>query len=428
MKWGRILLMVALIFLSATESTQAFSISELRDQIEKKRQEKEKLEEENKKLEAQIDEANKKSQSLQGTVKALDTTQKKLQNDIKVTENKIGTTELSIKKVALEIQTKVSTITADKEALAKTIRNLQSAESHSTIEVFLQYDTLNEFWSTLEAMSQFQGSVRDHIAGLKKVKLELEGKQVEFQGKKQELVEFKGELSDRKVIVDQNKKTKSTLLAQTRNQETEYRRLLERNIELGRKFEAELFEFESQLERAIDRSKLPAERLGLLSWPLEKIIITQRFGKTVESRRLYVSGTHNGTDFRASVGTPVMAVSGGVVEGIGNTDEQAGCYSYGKWILVKHGNGLSSLYAHLSAIKMSSGQTVGQGEIIAYSGGQPGTFGSGFSTGPHLHLTLYASDGVKIQRYEASKFCKQVSIPTASASAYLDPLAYLPSL
>ena len=48
--------------------------------------------------------------------------------------------------------------------------------------------------------------------------------------------------------------------------------------------------------------------------------MTQLFGKTVDSKRLYVSGTHDGVDFRASVGTPVMAMADGMVLGIGNTD------------------------------------------------------------------------------------------------------------
>jgi murein DD-endopeptidase MepM/ murein hydrolase activator NlpD len=140
------------------------------------------------------------------------------------------------------------------------------------------------------------------------------------------------------------------------------------------------------------------------------------------------SGTHNGVDFKASVGTPVKAVLGGIVKGTGNTDDQAGCYSYGRWVLIEHPNGLSSLYAHLSQSRVSQGQSISTGEVLGYSGGQPGVFGSGYSTGPHLHLGLYASQGVEVKQYTQSLFCKKVFIPVASANAYLDPLAYLPAL
>ena len=184
------------------------------------------------------------------------------------------------------------------------------------------------------------------------------------------------------------------------------------------KFERELFLFESQLKKAIDPNSFPTGKKGILSWPLDNILITQPFGKTVDSKKLYVSGTHNGVDFKASRGTRVMSVGDGVVEGVGNTDEQRGCYSYGKWVLIKHENGLSSMYAHFDLIKVAPGQEVKAGDVISYSGQ------TGYATGPHLHLTLYASQGVEIQKYSSSINCKNVSIPVANSKAYLDPMLY----
>lgn len=166
----------------------------------------------------------------------------------------------------------------------------------------------------------------------------------------------------------------------------------------------------------------------MLSWPLDKIFITQRFGRTAGAARLYASGSHNGVDFRAPQGTRVLTMLGGVVEGTGNTDEQRGCYSYGRWILIKHGNGLTSIYSHLSATIVTPGQTVQTGQVIGYSGGTPGLYGSGYSTGPHLHIGLFASQGVSVRQFTQSKGCKQVMVPIADIKAYLDPLAYLPSL
>ena len=407
---------------------QALSVEELQREIEKKRLEKERLDAENKILEAQILETNKQAKTLQSAVKSLDTTQKKLQNDIKVTQTKIGSTELSIKKLAIEIIDRETQIENNKKAIAETIRGLEIADDQSLVTAVLQYEDINELWNSVETLKRFQESIRGFTRDLRIVKSELQEKKTENETKKVELVSFKGDLSDQKVVVEQNKKAKTTLLTQTQSKEAEYKKMLERNIELGKKFEQELYLYESQLQIAIDKSKLPTERLGVLQWPLDSVTITQRFGKTVDSKRLYVSGTHNGADFRATTGTPVKAVLGGVVEGTGNTDEQAGCYSYGRWGLVKHPNGLSSFYAHLSLTKVALGQSVNGGQVIGLSGGQPGSFGSGYSTGPHLHLGLYASQGVSIQKYSQSKFCKQVSIPVVSSQAYLDPLAYLPPI
>lgn len=418
---------LCLIF-GVTNYSHALSVSELQQEIEKKRLEKERLEAENRKLEAQIQETGKQAQTLQSAVKTLDTTQKKLQNDLKVTETKIGSTELSIKKLGLEISDKEKRIATNKEAMAETIRNLQSVSDKSFIESLLEYENINDLWDNIETLKKFQSSVQQSIRDLRNLKEELSEKKNQNEEKKVELVEFKEDLSDQKVVVEQNKKAKSTLLVQTKNKEEEYKKLLAKNIELGKKFEQELFLYEAQLQIEIDKSKLPTEKLGVLRWPLDAVSITQRFGSTVDSKRLYVSGTHNGVDFRATMGTPVKSVLAGIVQGTGNTDAQPGCYSYGRWILIKHPNGLSSLYAHLSVSRVTTGQSVASGEVIGLSGGQPGTSGAGYSTGPHLHLGLYASEGVSVAKYTQSKFCKQVDIPIAGPSAYLDPLAYLPPI
>ena len=124
------------------------------------------------------------------------------------------------------------------------------------------------------------------------------------------------------------------------------------------------------------------------------------------------------------MGTPIKSAQGGIVRDFGNTDAYRGCYSYGKWILVEHFNGLSTLYAHLSLIKVRKEQEVKAGDLIGYSGN------TGYSTGPHLHFTVYATKGVKIVRLGDIKTitnCADAHIPVAPFNAYLNPLSYLPN-
>jgi murein DD-endopeptidase MepM/ murein hydrolase activator NlpD len=116
--------------------------------------------------------------------------------------------------------------------------------------------------------------------------------------------------------------------------------------------------------------------------------LPQAFGKTVAAKRLYVSGSHSGVDFRASVGTPVYAAGDGVVEGVRKSDLTCPRASFGKWVFIRYPNGLATVYAHLSLIKASEGQKVHTGDLVAYSGN------TGHSTGPHLHVTVMASNGV----------------------------------
>jgi murein DD-endopeptidase MepM/ murein hydrolase activator NlpD len=185
--------------------------------------------------------------------------------------------------------------------------------------------------------------------------------------------------------------------------------------------EQEVRNYESQLKFILDPSKLP--NAGVLSWPLDDVYVTQLFGKTVAAKRLYASGSHSGVDFRASVGTPIKAMADGIILGTGDTDTTCPGASFGKWILIEHNNGLSSAYGHLSLIKVSSGTKVSRGEIIGYSGA------TGHVTGPHLHVTIYASSAVKVETLP-SKSCsgKTLTQPIAAVNAYLDPMYYLPAL
>jgi murein DD-endopeptidase MepM/ murein hydrolase activator NlpD len=102
--------------------------------------------------------------------------------------------------------------------------------------------------------------------------------------------------------------------------------------------------------------------------------ITSRFGKRS-------SGTHTGLDIATSKGTPIKAVSSGTVIYSGYKG------SYGNLVIIDHGNGVQTYYAHCSALYVNANQSVSQGEVIAAVGS------TGNSTGPHLHLEIRV-DGV----------------------------------
>jgi murein DD-endopeptidase MepM/ murein hydrolase activator NlpD len=162
------------------------------------------------------------------------------------------------------------------------------------------------------------------------------------------------------------------------------------------------------------------ERTGTFG---NKFCLTQYFGNTAFAQSGAYNGKgHNGVDFGVPPGTKVTAALAGTVVETGNTDAVSGCLSYGKWILVRHPNGLSTLYAHLSAISVSAGQQVVTGQLLGYSGN------TGYSTGPHLHFTVYASSGVNVVRLgdvKAITSCGAARVPVAGFEAYLNPLDYL---
>jgi len=77
---------------------------------------------------------------------------------------------------------------------------------------------------------------------------------------------------------------------------------------------------------------------------------------------------------------------------------------------------------HLSVISVAQGQNLDTGDVIGLSGN------TGNSEAPHLHVSVYATEGVRIQQFVNSIGCKQAFVPLADPKAYLDPLLYFPSI
>jgi len=116
---------------------------------------------------------------------------------------------------------------------------------------------------------------------------------------------------------------------------------------------------------------------GSLLWPVDGYAITAGVGWRVHPVYGYRS-CHTGTDIGAPTGTPAHAAAAGTVAWVQPDDGGP----YGNNILVDHGNGLSTFYAHLSAFEVTQGQHVSAGQTIALTGD------TGWSTGPHLHFEV----------------------------------------
>lgn len=97
-------------------------------------------------------------------------------------------------------------------------------------------------------------------------------------------------------------------------------------------------------------------------------------------------------DFGVPVGTRVTAAAAGIVNHGSNPD------GFGSYIRLDHGNGYWTMYGHLSGYEVGNGTFAKAGDVIALSGGAPGTPGAGNSTAPHLHFGVHGDPGVGISR------------------------------
>jgi murein DD-endopeptidase MepM/ murein hydrolase activator NlpD len=123
-----------------------------------------------------------------------------------------------------------------------------------------------------------------------------------------------------------------------------------------------------------------------LSWPMVSFQITQPFGPTsllLEPPYGPYPHFHTGIDMAAPLGTSVTAAADGVVVAVGHSG-----VGYGNYVVIAHGSGVETLYGHLLATTVSTGQVVVRGQQVGLEGS------TGFSTGPHLHFELRVNGAV----------------------------------
>ena len=393
--------------------TLAQTAEEVRDKINQKSAEIAKLEEQIEAYQKELDSLGKQKDSLSVSIKQLDITRKKLNTDISITQNKIDKTNLQIQNLNTDIGSKESSINNNMDSIELEIRKINELEDSNLLETILSDNNFTLIWNDINDIITVRESIRDNTKRLREKKTVLEDTRGQTIAAKNELTRLKNQLSDQRTIVIQNTNAKNKLLKETKNSEANYQNLVQEQLARKLAYEQELESYESQLKFILDPSKIPSTRV--FSWPLEKIFVTSPYAPRW-------GGFHRGTDFRASVGTPVKSMAEGVVIGIGDTDKCCPGASFGKWILIEYNNGLSSTYGHLSLINVAKGQEVSRGQVVGYSGN------TGSSTGPHLHVSVYVSEGVKVDSFASKSYPGRILVqPIASTDAYLDPMRFLPA-
>lgn len=403
-------------------------VDELEEQIEQNSQVVNELEEKIQEDQKKLDQLQGEKNTLNKAILNLTYSENKIQKDILTTGSEINNTEKEITTLETEIQTLEREMNERRYLISETIKDLRQKDSKSFWEVMLSYETFSGFLDEIFSLQTLSDLLRSQTQLLAQNRSELGQKKEITFGKKVELEEQKEQLADQKQVVAITKQQKNELLSETQSTEAVYQASLAEKLEQKREFESLLLELESQLQIAISKDSYAGNNPGLFSWPVEGYRVTQFFGNTDFAKTAYNGRGHSGIDFATPIGTPVRAVMDGTIIGVGNTEnygayDSAGryrkCISYGGWFVVKHDNGLATLGAHLSMTKVQVGQRVKRGEIIAYTGN------TGYSTGPHLHFSTYAAEGVTFRELN-STYCNGALIPIIALNAYLDPFAYLP--
>ena len=313
---------------------------------------------------------------LQDKIDSLESEKASLQADIDAIQYNIDKTVAEIEKNQKEIDEKQAEFDKSYELYCQRLRAMYVSGTASNLEVLLTCTDMSAMLTRsqmIKSVSQQDSKILDDL--MKKME-EIEKKKQELEVKNNELNEDKDKLEESKKelqsSIDEINSSKSELDAQAAeanalmrkisNKQSEYMELIETNRD-------QIREIENEINQAI--SGAGSYGSGQLRYPTDSRTISAGYPN-------YSSGAyHGGIDFPVSTGSNVYAAASGRVIIVKYLD-----YSYGYYVLIDHGDGLSTLYAHNSQILVSQGQTVSAGQIIAKSGS------TGNSTGPHCHFEV----------------------------------------
>lgn len=358
----------------------------IENRINETEQKIQKLSGQQKETEEYISTLDTKIQLLQDKIDVLEQDSNRLQDNINTVQNKITKTEQDIDDLQVQIDKKQAEFDKTFEEYCQRLRALYIAGSATNLEVLLTSTDISSILTRsqmIKSVSKKDSKSLDELMKkmeeIEKDKASLEKKRIDLQKDRESLVAEKAELqknidsvSSAKSELDAKVSEANALIRKLSNQKSEYQEAIEEDKEL-------VAEVENEIQAAIAAAQAQQSHgggnyvagTGQLGYPTSYRSISAGFPN-------YSSGRyHGGIDFPCPEGTDVHAADSGTVI-VANPL----WYSYGHYIIIDHGNGLSTLYAHNSQLLVSVGQSVSKGQLIAYSGN------TGNSTGAHCHFEV----------------------------------------
>ena len=263
------------------------------------------------------------------------------------------------------------------------VRAMEESGRYNYFEVLFGASSIGEFLSLIDDIGdimrsdkELEDAYRQSVAYLKAVKTEYEQAKAEMEDSKTELETLKAqqekdiaEAASVIAFLQGDISSNSSLLSQLSEQEKQLNADIQKKVdELNKQQEA----------NKGNNGSGSTVGTGNLVWPSYCTYITSRQGPRTHP----ITGeyrNHGGTDIGASYGSAIYAADSGTV--VRSADGWNG--GWGNYVMIDHGNGMQTLYAHMSSRAVSVGQTVSRGQTIGYVGS------TGMSTGAHLHFEMY---------------------------------------
>lgn len=349
---------------------------------QKKKEQQEKLKE----LEKQIAEAKAKKEDVMVTKNLLDQRNQLLLEQIDDTQNQIDDAAAQIARYELLEQEQY-------ELFCQQVRSEEERGSLSYLSVLFKATSMADLLNRMEFVNEVAEYNKTLIAAMKETRENIKAEKTEMEAKEAKLGEQQDELQGK---LDETTKLMNEYAADQR----ELEKLYAAEEAAGKAIVAEI-------NRLMAESDVVPSAEGFI-WPVttsRKISSPQ--GNRVSPGNGIGSSNHKGVDIcNVSYSSKIYATKSGkvLIASMPYSDPDGGSSGYGNYVVIDHGGGMSTLYAHMSIVKVSVGQYVSQGDVIGVTGN------TGASTGPHLHYEVHSTTMVNGR----------------AVTVYENPLNYLP--
>ena len=307
-----------------------------------------------------------------------------LSSEISNVESQISTYAELITQTEAELLDAQEREAAQYELFCKRVRAMEERGTISYWSVLFKADSFTDLLSRLDFINEIMDSDQKVIQELQDLQAEIEEKKESLETQKAESEAAKAELVSKKSELNKQREAANALVAQLRASKSEYQEDMDDLSAEAEAVQAQIVKLSKELAAQQAAQGKPSNAaLGGYIWPVSSRRITSTFGGRASPGGIG-STNHKGIDI-GGVGytTEIHAAKAGTV--IVSQYSR----SYGNYVVVSHGSGNTTLYAHMSSRKVSVGQYVNQGDVLGITGS------TGNSTGPHLHFEITES-GVRI--------------------------------
>lgn len=389
-----VLLCVVLFVFTGITAMAASNIDQKKQELKEVNEEIENTEERLEEVKQQQDEVVAKLQDIEKQLKQKERELNKLEKELQSTQEELEMTRKELER-AIEEAEKQEKLMADR------IRAIYMNGVPSYLELLLESKSINEFLDRMVMVQQLIAFDIQVLDQMKQYKDQVAKKRTELEALEQSLTQKKQAVARQKAEIEQKKKEQNLLLQQLKKQQERYEQDLEELERTSKELEKTIQQLLRQLEEQRKRQAqsrgngdtssqktINQYTGGILAWPVPGFYtITSPFGYRIHPvygvRRL-----HTGIDIGSNPGQSVYGQN--FVAGADGTVIFAGWYGgYGNCVIIEHGGGITTLYAHGSQILVSAGQEVKRGQPVMKVGS------TGISTGPHAHFEV-RKDGVPV--------------------------------